>query len=157
MHGYCTAFDHPVVTCNNAKVLKWHLSPYLLEVSLFTPFSPRETIQTPSSPCAQPWHQSSSLPLYPLKCHFYKCFLKVVTLLFPTSCLILSTFHHLTLSHISTPNSLHLTCRHLLLIIYLLLLPFSRGSSQPKDQTHVSFIAGGFFFFFYCLSHQGNY
>ena len=62
------------------------------------------TIQTPSSPCAQPWHQSSSLPLYPLKCHFYECFLKMVTFPFPTSCLILSTFHHLTLSHISTPQ-----------------------------------------------------
>ena len=38
--------------------------------------------------------------------------------------------------------------------------PFSRGSSQPREQTQVSHIAGGFFFFF-CrwildqLSHQG--
>ena len=31
-------------------------------------------------------------------------------------------------------------------------IPFSRGSSQPKDQTQVSHIAGGFF---NQLSHQG--
>ena len=27
--------------------------------------------------------------------------------------------------------------------------PFSRGSSQPRDRTQVSCIAGGFFFFFF--------
>ena len=32
--------------------------------------------------------------------------------------------------------------------------PFSRGSSQPKDRTQVSCIAGGFFF--YLLSHNGS-
>ena len=31
---------------------------------------------------------------------------------------------------------------------------FSRGSSQPRDRTRVSCIAGRFFFFFYSLSHQ---
>ena len=31
--------------------------------------------------------------------------------------------------------------------------PFSRGSSQPRDQTQVSHIAGGFF---YQLSHKGS-
>ena len=31
--------------------------------------------------------------------------------------------------------------------------PFSRGSSQPRDQTQVSHIAGGLF---YQLSHQGS-
>jgi len=31
--------------------------------------------------------------------------------------------------------------------------PFSRGSSQPKDQTKVSHIAGRFF---YQLNHPGN-
>ena len=31
--------------------------------------------------------------------------------------------------------------------------PFSRGSSQAKDQTQVSHIAGGFF---YQLSHKGR-
>ena len=31
--------------------------------------------------------------------------------------------------------------------------PFSRGSSQPRDQAQVSRIAGGFF---YQLSHKGN-
>jgi len=30
-------------------------------------------------------------------------------------------------------------------------VPFSRGSSQPRDQTQVSCIAGGFF---YCWSYQ---
>jgi len=24
-------------------------------------------------------------------------------------------------------------------------VPFSRGSSEPRDQTHISWIAGGFF------------
>ena len=28
-------------------------------------------------------------------------------------------------------------------------VPFSRGSSQPRDQTQVSHISGGFFFFFF--------
>ena len=32
-------------------------------------------------------------------------------------------------------------------------IPFSRGSSQPRDQTQVSCIAGRFF---NCLSHQGS-
>ena len=32
-------------------------------------------------------------------------------------------------------------------------IPSSRGSSQPRDRTQVSRIAGGFF---YCLSHQGG-
>ena len=32
-------------------------------------------------------------------------------------------------------------------------IPFSRGSSWPRDQTRVTCIAGRFF---YCLSHQGN-
>ena len=32
-------------------------------------------------------------------------------------------------------------------------MPSSRGSSQPRDQTQVFHIAGGFF---YCLSHQEN-
>ena len=32
-------------------------------------------------------------------------------------------------------------------------VPFSKGSSQPRDQTQVSCIAGGFF---YQLSHQGS-
>ena len=32
-------------------------------------------------------------------------------------------------------------------------LPFSRGSSQPRDQTQVSHIVGGFF---YQLSHKGS-
>ena len=32
-------------------------------------------------------------------------------------------------------------------------MPSSRGSSQPRDQTQVSRIAGGFF---YCLSQQGG-
>ena len=31
--------------------------------------------------------------------------------------------------------------------------PFSRGSSQPRDQTQVSLIAGRFF---YQLSHKGS-
>ena len=31
--------------------------------------------------------------------------------------------------------------------------PFSRGSSQPRDRTQVSRIAGGFF---YQLSHKGS-
>ena len=35
-------------------------------------------------------------------------------------------------------------------------IPFSRGSSQPRIQTHVSCIADRFFFFFYHLSHQGR-
>ena len=30
------------------------------------------------------------------------------------------------------------------------------GSSQPRDSTQVSHIAGRFFFFFYHLSHQGS-
>ena len=30
-------------------------------------------------------------------------------------------------------------------ILEWIALPFSRGSSQPRDQTHVSRIAGGFF------------
>ena len=34
-------------------------------------------------------------------------------------------------------------------------MPSSRGSSLPRDQTQVSRIAGGFFFF-YRLSHQGK-
>jgi len=32
-------------------------------------------------------------------------------------------------------------------------VPFSRGSSQPRDQTQVSHIAGGFF---YQLSYKGS-
>ena len=32
-------------------------------------------------------------------------------------------------------------------------MPSSRGSSQPRDQTQASCMAGGFF---YCLSHQGS-
>ena len=32
-------------------------------------------------------------------------------------------------------------------------IPFSRGSSQPRDQTQVSCIAGGYF---YQLSHKGS-
>ena len=32
-------------------------------------------------------------------------------------------------------------------------IPFSRGSSQSRDQTQVSCITSGFF---YCLSHQGS-
>ena len=32
-------------------------------------------------------------------------------------------------------------------------IPFSRESSQPRDQTHVSCIAGRFL---NCLSHQGS-
>ena len=32
-------------------------------------------------------------------------------------------------------------------------IPFSKGSSQPRDQTQVSCIAGGFF---YQLSHKGS-
>ena len=32
--------------------------------------------------------------------------------------------------------------------------PFSRGSSQPRDQAQVSHIAGGFFL--YQLSHRGS-
>ena len=40
-------------------------------------------------------------------------------------------------------------------------IPFSRGSSQPRDQTQVSRIVGGLFFFlsfflFYQLSYQGS-
>ena len=31
-----------------------------------------------------------------------------------------------------------------------------QGSSQLRDQTQVSHIVGGFFFFFNCLSHQGS-
>ena len=34
-------------------------------------------------------------------------------------------------------------------------IPFSRGSSWPRDWTHVSCITGQFFFF-YQLSHQGS-
>ena len=34
-----------------------------------------------------------------------------------------------------------------------LAIPFSRGSSQPRDQTQVSHIAGGFFI---QLSHKGS-
>ena len=33
-------------------------------------------------------------------------------------------------------------------------LLFSRGSSQPRDQTHVSRIAGGFWIFFFSLTAQ---
>ena len=33
-------------------------------------------------------------------------------------------------------------------ILEWIALPFSRGSSQPRDQTHVSRTVGGFFFFF---------
>ena len=33
-------------------------------------------------------------------------------------------------------------------------IPFCRGSSQLRDQTRVSCIAGGFFFYY--LSHQGS-
>ena len=36
-------------------------------------------------------------------------------------------------------------------ILELVAMPSSRGSSQPRDQTQVSCIAGGFF---YCLSYQ---
>ena len=32
-------------------------------------------------------------------------------------------------------------------------MPFSRGSSQPRDRTQVSCVVGGFFC---CLSHQGS-
>ena len=35
-------------------------------------------------------------------------------------------------------------------------MPSSRGSSWPRDWTQVSHMAGGFFFFFYRLSHQGS-
>ena len=39
-------------------------------------------------------------------------------------------------------------------------VPFSRGSSQHRDQTQVSHIAGGFYFiylfYFYQLSHRGS-
>ena len=35
-------------------------------------------------------------------------------------------------------------------------VPSSRGSSPPRDGTQVSCIAGGIFFFFYHLSHQGS-
>ena len=35
-------------------------------------------------------------------------------------------------------------------------MPFSRGSSPPRDQIQVSCIAGTFFFFFNHLSHQGD-
>ena len=52
-------------------------------------------------------------------------------------------------------------------ILEWIALPFSRGSSQPRDQTHVSRTVGGFFFFFflfffffgwilYQLSHKGS-
>ena len=34
-------------------------------------------------------------------------------------------------------------------------MPSSRGSSQPRDQTQVSRIAGSFFFFYH-LRHQGT-
>ena len=38
-------------------------------------------------------------------------------------------------------------------ILKWIAIPFSRRSSQPRDQTRVSCIAGRFF---YCLSHQGS-
>ena len=38
-------------------------------------------------------------------------------------------------------------------ILEWIALPFSRGSSQPRDQTQVSHIVGGFF---YQLSHKGS-
>ena len=38
-------------------------------------------------------------------------------------------------------------------ILVWVAFPFSRGSSQPRDQTQVSCIAGGFF---YQLSHKGS-
>ena len=34
-------------------------------------------------------------------------------------------------------------------------IPFSKGSSQPRDRTQVSCIAGSFFILS-CLSHQGS-
>ena len=38
-------------------------------------------------------------------------------------------------------------------ILEYVAIPFSRGSSQPRDQTQVSGIAEGIL---YCLSHQGS-
>ena len=61
----------------------------------------------------------------------------------------------------SNPSLLH--CRQILYqlshqrsprILEWVAYPFSRGSSQPRNQTGVSCIAGGFFF--YQLSYQGN-
>ena len=36
-------------------------------------------------------------------------------------------------------------------------MPSSRGSSQPRDWTRVSYMAGRFFFFFKPLRHQGSH
>ena len=35
-------------------------------------------------------------------------------------------------------------------------IPFSRGSSQPRDWIHICYISGRFFTL-YCLSHQGSH
>ena len=59
------------------------------------------------------------------------------------------------LSHFSLSVTLStVTCQALLSmgilqarILEWVAMPSSRGSSQPKDQTQVSFIAGGFFTF----------
>ena len=39
-------------------------------------------------------------------------------------------------------------------ILQGLAVPFSKGSSQPRDRTQVSCIAGGFFFFFFFLPSE---
>ena len=50
-------------------------------------------------------------------------------------------------SHSVVSNSLRYTVRGILQarILEWVAFPFSRGSSQPRDQTQVSHIAGGFF------------
>ena len=40
-------------------------------------------------------------------------------------------------------------------ILEWVVIPSSKGSSQPREGTLVSYIEGNFFFF-YCLSHQGS-
>ena len=51
------------------------------------------------------------------------------------------------------------SCVHGILQVRILewaAIPFSRGSSQPQDLTHVSYTIGGFFFFFFTTETPGK-
>ena len=60
---------------------------------------------------------------------------------------------HSVMSDSLWPHGLYSPWNSLGQILGWVAFPFSRGSSQPKDRTQVSSIAGGFF---YQLSHKGS-
>ena len=87
------------------------------------------------------------IKLFPLT-YFSVYLFEFLSLHCPSSCLGLYTYKSATKSLLEVPCSLSGSSVHGILqarILEWVVIPFSRRSSQPRDRTQVSHIAGGFF------------